>query len=46
MEKCERPSCNHVVGENKVVIEGKTYCCEFCAHHCTDEHCECDCATA
>lgn len=44
MEKCARPSCNCSTDENKVVVEGVTYCCEFCPHHCTDE--QCDCATA
>ncbi|QDI91409.1 metallothionein [Salicibibacter halophilus] len=49
MEKCARPNCNCLAGENKTIVEGKVYCCEHCANHCTDETrtCEpCDCEKA
>nr|WP_090399470.1 hypothetical protein [Natribacillus halophilus] len=44
MEKCARPSCNCLAGDNKTIVEGKVYCCEYCANgnHCTDETCTCE----
>ncbi len=41
MEKCARPNCNCLVGENKVEVEGKVYCSQECANNCTDEKCVC-----
>nr|WP_081464527.1 metallothionein [Sporosarcina newyorkensis] len=49
MEKCARPNCNCLVGNNKVEVDGKVYCCEICAKNCTDETCNCqscDCEKA
>ena len=39
MEKCVRPSCNCLIGENKVEVEGKVYCSQECVDNCTDEVC-------
>ena len=39
MEKCVRPSCEDLLGEKKVEVDGKVYCCQDCYEQCTDDKC-------
>lgn len=39
MEECVRPACEGRLGENKVEVDGKVYCCQECYDKCTDDKC-------
>lgn len=39
--ECAREGCTCPMGEARVEVDGKVYCCEKCATVCTDGSCQC-----